>query len=188
MARWHVDLLDGVTNLVAAFEELQDRAFAVRFEELVADPTAAWPPLFDYLGLSFDAELLTAFDSVRLGGRLGDTTGSQRYRGLSTEPLDRWRRTLATPVRKRWSRRYLEWIGERRLKVMGYDLDALLGELDAVPTQLRLLASDLTRLAYFALDRTGREAGAKLLWRKRPRADASSFDQANRSKGQTSSP
>lgn len=188
VARWHVDLFDGIANLVAAFEDLKPTAFAVRFEDLVADPMIAWPRLFEHLGLAFRPELLTAPGSVRLEGPLGDPTGPQRYTELSTEPLGRWKRTLATPVRKRWCRRYLEWIGEKRLKVMGYDLEAMLGDLDALPTRLRPLASDLARLGYYSLDRTGRETGARLLWRKRPGAEGRDLDYGFRSKGHTSSP
>jgi hypothetical protein len=35
-------------------------------------------------------------------------------------------------VRRAWARRYLRWIGEERLAVMGYRLDVLLAELDAI--------------------------------------------------------
>jgi hypothetical protein len=35
----------------------------------------------------------------------------------------------------RWCRRYLDWIGSDRLATMGYDLQTLLAELDAVPAR-----------------------------------------------------
>jgi hypothetical protein len=52
---------------------------------------------------------------------------------------------LNNPVRKTWCRRYLRWIGRERLAMMGYDLDALTAELDALPTSYRRVGSDVGR-------------------------------------------
>jgi len=81
---------------------------------------------------------------------MGDPTGVHRYRELSTEPLDKWRSTLGTAWRKRWCRAYLERIGAARLAAMGYDLDELLAELDALPSSPRHVVSDAVRGTYWA--------------------------------------
>jgi hypothetical protein len=167
--RWHVDLHDGVANLTAGFRTHEDGALGVRFEDLVEDPLTAWPRVFDHLGLTFDPAVLSSFAEVRLPGRMGDPTGVLSYRELSTEPVQKWRTILRTPVRKRWARRYLGWIGEERLAMMGYDAEELLRELDAVPIRLRGSVSDLARNAYWRADRTGRDWAARLLWRRLPR-------------------
>jgi hypothetical protein len=169
VGRWHDDLFDGVANLVAAYEAHADLAHAVRYEDLVGDPSEAWGGLFAYLDLTFDPSLLTEFPSVDLDARMGDQTGTKRYRSLSTEPLERWKATLRTPVRKRWSKGYLRWIGEERLAVMGYDLDGLIRELEAVPADPRHLVSDIARASYAWANRVGRRTAAALLWRKRRR-------------------
>ena len=67
---------------------------------------------------------------------------------MSTDSIDRWRETLRNPLRKRWARRYLRWIGGERLAMVGYDLEELLDALTAVPSSPRLLASDVVRHAY----------------------------------------
>jgi sulfotransferase family protein len=146
--RWRVDLFDGVSRLAAARKEHQDTSYAIRYEDLVADPDSAWPELFSYLGLTFDPASLTGFHRKEYAGRMGDPSGQKRYRELSAEPLDKWRRTLCNPYRKAWAHRYLEWIGAERLALMGYDLTALLRELDALPAGGRRMASDLVRSAY----------------------------------------
>ena len=64
---------------------------------------------------------------------------------MSNEPLESWKRVLNNPVRKAWCRRYLRWIGRERLSVMGYDLDALIAELDALPASYRRVGSDVGR-------------------------------------------
>jgi len=164
--RWRPDLFDGVAHLVSGFVAHGDRSLAVRYEDLVSDPDRAWPPLFEYLGLPFDPAVITSFGEISLEARMGDPTGSRRYDSISTEPLEKWKRTLANPVRKRWCRNYLRWIGESRLSVMGYSLSELLCGLDEIPTRPGRLGSDLSRAAYTSFDRTGRRTAARLLWRK----------------------
>jgi Sulfotransferase family len=169
VGRWRNDLYDGVANLVASYESHADRAHAVRYEDLVQDRPAVWQALFDYLELPFDSSALTAFRGVDLRARMGDPTGSTRYETITMESLDRWRATLRTPVRKRWCRRYLDWIGDARLSAMGYEMEALTDALDAVPLSARRLPSDLARGTYAWFNRVGRQAAAALLWRKRQR-------------------
>ena len=146
--QWSIDLVEGPRNLVSAYEGHRDEAFAVRYEDLIMDPMTAWPRLFGYLDLDFDPSLLDALPSVQLPGRMGDRTGAARYRGLSTEPLEKWKGVVRSPVRKLWCRAHLRRIGERELRVMGYDLRSLLAELDALPADGRRLGADLANGAY----------------------------------------
>lgn len=151
--RWTVDRwkgdLDGIIDLVDAYLGSQERAIAVNFEALVGDPLATWPTLFAYLDLNFDPSVLTAFADVDVHGTMGDPTGVHDYRELSTQPLEKWRRQLGSPWRKRWCHDWLDRIGSERLAVMGYDHDALLEELDALPSRPRLLVSDAVHGLYW---------------------------------------
>jgi len=169
VGRWRSDLYDGVAGLVSAYEANAARAHAVRYEDLVGDDPAPWRSLFDYLELAFDPAALKEFRSVDLRARMGDPTGTARYETITAEPIERWKTILRTPVRKRWCRTYLEWIGESRLSTMGYRLEDLAGALDSVPTSVRRLPSDLARGAYAWFNRVGRRTAASLLWRKRQR-------------------
>lgn len=146
--RHKVDLYDGVEGLVAAYQRHDGSAHAVRYEDLLTDPTPNWEGIFRYLDLSFDASILETFGGVALGGKKGDPTGTRRYRGISLEPLERWRTVLANPLRKAWCRRYLRWLGRERMATMGYDLDALLGDLDALPNTYKDVTSDAWRGSY----------------------------------------
>ncbi len=76
---------------------------------------------------------------------MGDVTGVEKYAKVSGGSLVGWKRTLNNPFRKAWCRRYLRWIGRDRLALMGYDLDALLAELDSLPSSLRRVGSDVGR-------------------------------------------
>jgi hypothetical protein len=143
--RFKVDLFDGIENLIQTYERHEEKLHAVRYEALITQPEETWDNVFRYLGLPFDSSVLALFGNVELTGRWGDHTGTERYAAVSSEPLERWKRVLNNPVRKAWCRRYLRWIGRERLAVMGYDLDVLIAELDALPTSYRRIASDVGR-------------------------------------------
>ncbi len=181
--RWHRDLFDGVPALAAAFERHANRSCAVRFEDLVQQPERTWADLHAYLGLSFDPGVLTRFASVSIGGRMGDPTGRLMYSSLSAEPLVKWKSTLASPVRKRWARRYLRHLGEHCLRVMGYDIRDLENEIDAIRTRPTRMLSDQVSSWLSKLNRLRRETGVVLSYRPGgPRYPGA------QSKGQSSSP
>ena len=152
---YRIDLFRGLENLLAAYGQAVGRVanppHALRYEDLITDREATLRKLFAYLELPFDARVGETFSQVQLQGRLGDYTGSRSYSTISAEPLDKWKKTLRTPLRKRWARRYLQWIGDERLAIMGYRLEPLLAELDAVPASPQRLLSDAVRMAYGAL-------------------------------------
>ena len=164
--RWDVDLHEGLDSLVGAAERHAAQVHVVRFEDLVREPDASWPKLMDYLGLSFDPAVLTSFAETSLESRMGDPTGSREYRELSTEPLEKWRRTFCNPLRKEWGARYLRWIGEDRLAVMGYDLQGLLADLSDAPASVRLLGSDAWRSAYAGAVKRRRDRALHLLTKR----------------------
>lgn len=186
IGRWRVDMFEGLANLVASRERHADTSLSMRYEDLVADPHAHWPLLFEHLELPFDPGILTAFPSVRVPGRFGDPTGIEAYDALTTRSVDKWRSTLANPFRKRWCRDYLRWIGADRLATMGYRLDDLVEELNEVPRGTKRLGSDVVRSSAAWVVRAGRENGGRLLWESAGGADASSSYEPP--KGQSSSP
>lgn len=144
----YIYLFDGLAQLVEAYKRHSDHVCAVRYEDLVSQPTAEWPRVFEYLDLQFEPEFLSRFVETELHGDLGDQPGMHRYQQLSTEPLGKWKSTLTNPVRKLWCRHYLEFIGQERLKIMGYDLESLVSDLKSVPLNLRFLSSDLFHIPY----------------------------------------
>jgi Sulfotransferase family len=163
--RWRTDLFDGLTHIVEAYERTIETSCAVRYEDLITDPLTAWRRLFDYLQLSFHSDLLETFQSVVLQGRMGDRTGSQRYESISPASLTKWHATVCNPMRKRWLRSYLRWIGPTRLSTMGYDLSELTKELDDIPFGSRLLGSDLARGTYWKVASQRRDAAVRRLTR-----------------------
>jgi hypothetical protein len=141
---YSADLFAGVVALVEAYQEHRDRVCAVRYEDLLQEPEPELRRLLAYLELEFDPKLLTHFTELEMrNSEYWDPTGTARYRAISREPLEKWRRTMANPIRKAWSVRYLRWLGRERLAVMGYDLDTLVAEVTAIPGGSGHLASDV---------------------------------------------
>ncbi|HEX4465563.1 MAG TPA: sulfotransferase [Solirubrobacteraceae bacterium] len=140
------DLSIGLPRLLSAFQASGGRAHSVRFEDLIDGGERPWRELMAYLGIEFDRRALHSFAEVELRGRMGDPTGVHEYSKLTSEPAGKWRRVLANPLRRAWSRRYLEFLGRERLALMGYDEDELRAELAATPRSMRSLAPDLGRL------------------------------------------
>jgi hypothetical protein len=141
-----VDLFKGLVNLVDAYRKNPASCHSVRYEDLIREPAKVCDGILSYLGLSADAECVVNFDAVKLEGRLGDKIGSGQYRSITPQPLDKWKRTLSNPLRKVWCRRYLKWLGEERLAIMGYSLNSLIAELDGIPASRHMLLSDLCRM------------------------------------------
>ena len=129
VARYHMALFQSFADLVPAAERYADRSLVVRFEDLVSGEETRWRAIVEYLGLGWEPQMLGQFTHVGLRGRMGDPTGVRTYEHLSTEPLEKWRATIASPVRRVWCMRYLRWIGADRLATMGYDLADLQRQL-----------------------------------------------------------
>jgi hypothetical protein len=141
------DLFIGLPRLVAAYEANRERVHAARFEDLVGGDEDRWAKLMDHLGIEFEPEALAGFAKIELNGRMGDPTGRKQYSTLSAEPEQKWKGTLANPLRRDWCRRYLRFLGTERLATMGYDLDRLVGELTSQPIGLDSFIPDLWAVA-----------------------------------------
>jgi hypothetical protein len=149
---WHPtmfrsDFYIGLPRLIAAYRAHSARAHSVRFEDLIGGDALCWKAMMDYLEIEFEPDALSRFSEVKLNGRAGDQTGVRRYATLSAEPHEKWKSTLSNPLRKEWCRRYLRFLGNERLAVMGYDGEQIIRELNSQPTRTQCLVSDLGRLA-----------------------------------------
>jgi hypothetical protein len=141
-----VDLFDGVRSLVDAYEAAGDRAVAVRYEDLVSEGQREWRRLFDYIGIDFREECLEDFGSAELQGSMGDRSGLSKYSSIDPASVESWTTTVDNPVRQAWCRRYLMWVGQDRLRVMGYEVERLLDDMRRSRTTLRRIPGDLMHL------------------------------------------
>jgi hypothetical protein len=146
--KYKVDLYKGLEKLIETYEKHSDKSLAVRYEDLLLDPEQTMGKVCEYIGLDFRQEMLSGIGSVQLQGRMGDPTGVKQYQQLSAEPLEKWKRSICNPYRKYWCKRYLEWVGEKRMAAMGYKLQDELRALDALKVTGKYLIGDLLIQAY----------------------------------------
>jgi len=149
--RRKVDLFTGLANLCQTYEKYCDHVGVVNYETLLINPKKELKPIFEYLALPFDAEILQNFDHVQLKGQMGDPTGVKNYKAISQTPLNKWENILNNPIRKAWCKGYLEWIGKERLALMGYNINELIYELNQIPSTPRFLLSDAFGISYGAM-------------------------------------
>lgn len=145
---FRVDLYKGLDNLVNVYEKNPERILAVKFEDFVSDSEYYSKKIFEYLELPVNESASEQFSKINLKGRMGDPTGVKQYKSINDESLNKWKKTLANPVRKMWARRYLKWLGDKRLAVMGYSKDELMSELSIEPSTIKNIVSDVLRILY----------------------------------------
>lgn len=145
---YEVDLYKGLDNLTLAMSK-RNNCYSIRYEDLVADPEKEIKQLFSHLDISVTECEISSFNQVTLAGRMGDPTGSYEYNRVTKAPVDKWKRSFSNPLRKRWARNYLNWIGQQRLNMMGYSLGDMLSKLDNIPVELKYSMSDIIRRTYW---------------------------------------
>lgn len=143
-----VDLTKGLMNMSAAYSKNQDRFYAVNFEEFVSEPKRFTAEMFNYLGLAQNDGAADYFSKIDLHGRMGDPTGIEQYKKISSESLGKWKYVFNNPLRKHWARNYLASINDETFSVMGYRRDKLLSELQQVPFSIANIGSDVSRMLY----------------------------------------
>ena len=152
--RNRIDLYTGLENLVVASRQHAGRSLSVKYENLVLNPQQELQRIALYLGL--EAGALGELPLAKLSGELGDPGDWREGERINTNSLKKWEDVLGNPFRKAWCRRYLNWVGRKRLESMGYDKEELNRGLGASKTGARYLISDLIRstygVAYCALD------------------------------------
>lgn len=136
----------GLDNLVNCYFAHTSNICSIKYEDLVLQPEITINKILDYLNIEKELDLHDNFTDVRI---YGDPHSSlDEYQVLRTDTLNKWKGTLNNPLRKRYCRNYLKWIGRERLSLMGYDLEELLMELDSVRFNPKFFFNDIYRMPY----------------------------------------
>ena len=144
---YSIDLFDGLSNLIEAYKKYSNQVYSVKYENLLSTPEDELQSLCKYLDLSYNDELLSNFSNTKLQGTHGDPTGIIQYNYINKEPIEKWKKTIKNPIRKAWCQYYLKWIGEERLREIGYNLDELLTEIKGIPFTIDMFHSDLLNIS-----------------------------------------
>ncbi len=135
-------MVAGQKKILAAAQQYKDRICLVKFENMTANPTDEIQRITDYLNLEFEQAMVSGFTQVSFKGKMGDPTAEQ-YSSVSKKPLEKWKETINTPLRKAWIKRYLKYLGPENLSAVGYDMATLCKELDTIPNNYLGLLDDI---------------------------------------------
>lgn len=147
---WHMDLYEGTNNLIQAFTEHSAQVQALQYENLVQSPAGEIRKICTYLEIDYHDHMLDSFQGISLGGNLGDKTGIRKYNSLSNASLHNWQKTFNNPLRRYWAGKYLDWLGEKNLRTMGYSYGDLRAMVANNSTDLNLngMFPDLLRSVF----------------------------------------
>jgi hypothetical protein len=148
VSKCNVDLFDGMASLIDCYQAKSERILVIQYENFLRSPEKELSRIAEYLELKFNPDMLKAFSQVVFNGKLGDPTGGIDYQEVDTAPLEKWKAVINNPLRKMWCKRYLNWLGEERLRIMGYDLNELLRELDSTGLTISNLFSDIVGMIH----------------------------------------
>jgi len=146
VSNYRVDLFNGLANLITCSQGHSGKILTIQYEQFVQSPEAELSRIGGYLDMKLDDDVLKNFHKVKFSGARVDPTGVKNYREIDCAPLEKWKATINNPLRKAWCRRYLQWLGEERLKIMGYDLSELLMELNSTRMSPRHVVSDCLKM------------------------------------------
>ncbi|ATX79657.1 Sulfotransferase family protein [Mariprofundus aestuarium] len=146
---YNIDLFTGLENIIHTYENYRSSSLSVHFEALIKSPEEELKRINEYLELEDHSHM--DLSSSQLSGKMGDPTGTKLYSQVSAEPLGKWKEVICNRLRRRWCRKYLERIGRDRWLAIGYDMDDMIAELNAVPMSSRFLVSDVVRITYGTL-------------------------------------
>ncbi|MEM8705348.1 MAG: sulfotransferase [Actinomycetota bacterium] len=147
--RWNlhhfgIDLYEGLPHLIDVAQRYPERVRSIRYEDLVVDQEGGIQQMFDHLGLDAAAADVSAYAKVELPGRIQDPNVAKAgFDKVRSDRVDRWVEVMSNPRRRRWCRKYLDFLGDERLEFMGYDRQDLLDQLHAGSRSTSYLANDL---------------------------------------------
>ena len=147
--RYRIDLYEGLDNLISNSVKYQDQSITITYEQLVKNPEETLNSVANYLEIDFQIkDIEIAFTTPQLKGNLGDIAGYLTYNKISMDSLGKWKTTMRSPLRKKWCERYLDWIGDSRLRQLGYQYSDILETLNSTKTSYSRLYMDV--IEYFS--------------------------------------
>ena len=147
--QYEADLYIAMNELVRTYQHVQERSVSLRYEDLVMEPQPEIQRVLEYLEVEYTPSIIEHFSETQLKGYYGDPNARKpEYQVLRDDRVEAWKNEFRNPLRRRWARRYIDWLGEERLSIMGYGKEELLQSLDEIPFSLENVSRDAYRMPY----------------------------------------
>ena len=97
--------------------------------------------------------MLDRFFQIDTKGRMGDPSGVKKYKTVSKEPLNIWRKVFNSPLRKRLLINYVKNLDQEVFEISGYNKEAILDEIYNIKVDKIFLFQDSFDLIFSYLVR-----------------------------------
>lgn len=118
--RYRFDFQKGLPRMQKACHMAGEKAFSIRYEDLVSDYEASMARLWEYLEID---PVTPSLSDEGMRGNMGDRY--QSGKPVSQASLEKWKSALCNPLRRQAARKILHWIGPDVLAATGYDMKDL---------------------------------------------------------------
>lgn len=127
------DLYYGLSALSNGYQLLNDRSYALKYEDYVVEPEKYTKEICDYLEIEYDNSMLKNFRYGEIKGVMGDPTGSKNYSEISADSLYKWKEQFYSKTRKWILSGYISNVDKEVLQVQGYSKKEIRHEIDSLP-------------------------------------------------------
>lgn len=128
------DLYEGQSLISQGYELIKEKSLKINYENLIQNPSVVLKDLSEYLKVDLSEEILNEFSEYKMRGRMGDKTGTAKYKKIDIEPLTKWKEIFNSSLRKRIAFTYINSLNESYLKIQGYDKAELLSNIQNIKT------------------------------------------------------
>lgn len=119
------DLMIAPHKLVKFLTEHPEICTRVKYEELVTNPEAVIKGICLFLGIEFSENMIDYGERINSGWKFGDQVGIRRSTLPNNDSMNKWKDALESPQEKLLAISYLESLGPKLIKEMGYEYDEI---------------------------------------------------------------
>lgn len=116
----YIDIIKGPQYLIQGIQLLKEDAIVVKYEDLVEHPELEIKKICNKLNISFKPQMLNYGKKAKPEGRLGDNVGIVKHNKAVPDYKEKWSNNLQSRKLNRFSRNYMETLGDEVFNQMGY--------------------------------------------------------------------
>ncbi|MGG6239029.1 sulfotransferase family protein [Nodosilinea sp. AN01ver1] len=119
------DLLKAPLLLVEGMNNLGEKAIILHYERILKSPEDSFKMTLERMGLEFFPNLLHYGNRDEIKWDMGDQISVHKHSYPNSQNLNCWTSSLESPQIWRLASEYLDFLGPKTLKLMGYSYDEL---------------------------------------------------------------
>lgn len=140
--KYSIDVFKGPFLLTQGYKKYSNKSFVVHYENLVNQPEKLIKELCDYLEIEYHSTILEKFGKINIKGIMGDKKCYNSDK-IFKDSIYKWKKFFATPLRKKFAKNYLNYLGEEVISIMGYDYKSIMREIEDIKSVPKYFLKDI---------------------------------------------